>query len=374
MMKTGFNKWFFAVMCGAVFCAMPGPVRADVEYVTARAVTVNAAGQDLQLAAGQGVSVIGISNGMAMIRVTLPNGSLSVAQVPVTSLLQKVPVPPAVAAVSPAAAAPPPAPAPALAKPTPTPAFFHGTAGFATVWKPDPAVEQLDSQPGLKVYEETGSRKTGNEYAVYIPAAYNASTPMPLVVSSHGAGGTGPREEKQWEKFANQIGFIVVCPTFTSASNGGGEEVDKLKSDDKMLLNVMKRVLGSLNIDRRHVMFTGFSGGGVPAWYLASKDSQIFTALCFRSANFHGVANNLQNIMQKWRNRPIYLYISEKDAPGVTAENPDALNFLQKKLNAKNFKYEVLPTTGHSGHPEYAAKWFQSLIEAGDPQEKANAT
>ena len=78
------------------------------EYVLNRAVTADVAGQKVDLAAGQSVTVMGINNGIAMIRVTLPNGSLTVIQTPASNLQQKVAQPAPVPVVAkPVTAAPP---------------------------------------------------------------------------------------------------------------------------------------------------------------------------------------------------------------------------------------------------------------------------
>ena len=215
----------------------------------------------------------------------------------------------------------------------------------------------------MKTYVEPKARKTVNEFAAYIPPTYNASVPMPLLVDAHGNGGSGPREIKQWEKFADQIGFIAVCPSFLSSVFCRD---DYLKSDDKMLANVMKRVLGSFNIDRKHVLFTGFSGGGFATFLLAPKASQIFTALCFRSGNFGGdVGYNINGSFAAWRHRPVYMYLAEHDNPAINAEDIAGLAFL-KEGGREISQVRLLPTSGHQSRPEYAAKWFQTLIQTPD--------
>jgi uncharacterized protein with FMN-binding domain len=64
--------------------------------------------------------VVGVNNGVAMIRVTLPNGSLSIIQTPAANLQQKAAAPvatPATPAPPVAKATPKPTPSPALSKP-----------------------------------------------------------------------------------------------------------------------------------------------------------------------------------------------------------------------------------------------------------------
>lgn len=348
--------WRRLLLAAALLCLCQ-TLRAAPGYVMGQALTVNVAGENVQFTAGQNVTVLGIVNGSALVRVTLSNGAVSIAQVPATALVQ---------AAAPSLAAPRPAPAPVFT-PAPTPAAFPRPT-FPPMDGADQSADlgedALDAAPGLKIYVEPKARATVNQFAVYIPPSYKPATPMPLLVDAHGNGGSGPKEIKQWEMYADQIGFIVVCPSFQSSVLCSDEF---LKSDDKMLSNVMKRVLGSFNIDRKHILFTGFSGGGFATFYLASKDSQIFTALCFRSGNFGGEGTyNVKASFAPWRHRPVYMYLAEHDNPAINAQDIDGLAFLKKKVDPENLKYDMLPASGHQSRPEYAAKWFQTLIQTPD--------
>jgi predicted esterase len=328
-------------------------------------VTVAVGGQQVQFTAGQQVTLIGVNNGVAMVRVALSNGSLTIAQIPAADLVQTDAAP---------QASPRPAATPyynPVSTPSPAPRPFSGSLGSGRFeLSADLGADILPATPGLATYSEAKARKDKNEFTIYIPQSYNPAKPIPLLVDAHGNGGTGPGEAPQWKKFADDIGFIAVCPTFESSVNTMD---DWLKSDDKMLSNIMKRVLGSYNIDRKHVLFTGFSGGGFPTWYLATKDYQIFTALCFRSANFNGETYNLRSSIGHWRHRPVYMYLSDHDNPNINAEEPAGLAYLKKSVDTQNLKFDLLTNdNGHKSRPEIAAKWFQSLIQAPDTDPMAN--
>lgn len=108
------------LVTSAAVAFLPFRATADTEYVTVAPVAVNVAGQTVQLPAEQAVTVLGTpANGFAMVRVQLPSGAMSVAQVPVASLRLKNPPPVAAkpAATTPAPTTPAPAPASAPAKP-----------------------------------------------------------------------------------------------------------------------------------------------------------------------------------------------------------------------------------------------------------------
>ena len=101
-------------LCGALLLHHAGA--ATVGYVVAQPVSLNVSGQPITLAAGQSVSVLGVSNGMAMIKVVLPNGSLSITQIPLANLQQKTIQP--VTAATPTSS-PSPSPVAQPAQPTP---------------------------------------------------------------------------------------------------------------------------------------------------------------------------------------------------------------------------------------------------------------
>ena len=62
------------------------------------------------------------------------------------------------------------------------------------------------------------------EYLLYVPRSYDRSKPAPLVISLHGAGlwGAAQKETSQWNRVADEHGFIVVYP---SGEGGGGPRV-----------------------------------------------------------------------------------------------------------------------------------------------------
>jgi predicted esterase len=234
----------------------------------------------------------------------------------------------------------------------------------------------IQSKPGRAEYTTPHSSYHDGRFAVYVPPAYTDETPLPLVVSAHGAGGNGTGEIGAWQALADRWKFIVVCPSYACAARGGSQDAmeDQLDDDEKMLLDILDRVDKSLNIDREHVMHTGFSGGGVPTWYIAMNHAEWFTALCFRSANFYGTKRFKLHEASKWRDRPIYIFWGTKDHPIIlndssvfdhkSGEGPEALDYLQKQLRASRLKHEILEDGGHASRADLAAAWFAEAVAA----------
>src|SRR5213083_529796 len=99
------------------------------------------------------------------------------------------------------------------------------------------AVLALLSLPVLLVLVEAVSFRVANrpngsfmssgrkrEYVLYVPRSYDRAKPTALVISLHGAGmwGAAQKETSQWDRVADEHGFIVVYP---SGEGGGGPRV-----------------------------------------------------------------------------------------------------------------------------------------------------
>ena len=260
--------------------------------------------------------------------------------------------------------------APARAKPVVKPKAF-----------PDPKLAKelviaADAEVKTYVPLNVGTHKQP-EFAVYVTKAYSPDVPMPLVVSSHGNGGTGKGEIGGWVKYAEQFGWIIVCPSYGLASNAPPKyagvpgqyqlsNADELGQEEMMLAEVLERVMRSLNIDRELVLHTGFSGGGFPTCFLAMKHPEVFTALCYRSGNFCTVG--LTPDPRPWINRPIYVFWGSKDNPVIIEkgalglpDGPTCLMYYQQ-LGCQRLKHQLLDGGGHDPRIDLAATWFADEV------------
>lgn len=227
----------------------------------------------------------------------------------------------------------------------------------------------IKSTSGVSVYNSSkGSGYNQNKFGVYIPEIYSSDTALPLIVASHGANGDGETEIKKWKEIAEKYGLIVVTPSYACATNKAGDNEEKklfIKQEKEMLKEILKRVTESLNIERRFVMHTGFSGGGTPTWYIATSFPEYFTSFCFRSANFYGRDFSPVNHLVTWRDKPVYIFWSRDDNEVLTGdgyrtkigEGQEALNFMKDKKFTK-LEYKIFPKGGHISRREEAARWF----------------
>lgn len=133
-----------AVLCCCLLASALHASGAGSEFVLVNAVTADVAGQKVELAAGETVTVVGRLNGMAMIRVTLPNGSVGMAQTPEANVQPKPSAPtetppskPPASAPTPQAAQPGPSTPPTAAKKNRTKAETDALIEEAGNTKPD---------------------------------------------------------------------------------------------------------------------------------------------------------------------------------------------------------------------------------------------
>lgn len=137
-------RFRIAVLCCFLLGSVPHAPGAGAEFVLVNTVTADVAGQKVELAAGETVTVVGRLNGMAMIRVTLPNGSVGMVQTPEANVQAKPSAPveppapsPRTAAPATQAAQPAPSTPPTAAKKTRTKAEADALIEEAGNTKPD---------------------------------------------------------------------------------------------------------------------------------------------------------------------------------------------------------------------------------------------
>ncbi|MEO6079954.1 MAG: alpha/beta hydrolase-fold protein [Steroidobacteraceae bacterium] len=179
-------------------------------------------------------------------------------------------------------------------------------------------------------------------YRLYVPAAYDASKPTPLVVALHGFGGDQDsffKSVKNLLALCDQYGFIFVAPMGYSPGSwfgspmaipgvtpkgekvpvpGIGEyskEVRARMLSELDVINVLDLVRGEYNIDSKRTYLMGHSMGGFGAWYLGDKYIDLWAAI----APMSGINEpqkqilNLKNLTRV----PVMVAVGEQEAPTV---------------------------------------------------------
>jgi polyhydroxybutyrate depolymerase len=159
------------------------------------------------------------------------------------------------------------------------------------------AVLALFSLPLLLVLVEAVSfrvanRPTGSfislgrkrEYVLYVPTSYDPAKPTALVISLHGAAlwGAAQRETSQWDRVADEHGFIVVYP---SGEAGGGPRVwhegvgAEPSHDVRFISELIDTLEARYNIDPRMIYANGLSNGGGMSFALSCALSDRIAAV-----------------------------------------------------------------------------------------------
>src|SRR6266542_4294048 len=116
------------------------------------------------------------------------------------------------------------------------------------------------------------------------PVTAPTSKPTPLVISLHGAGmwGAAQKETSQWNRVADEQGFIVVYP---SGEGGGGPRVwhegggARPSRDVRFISELIDTLEARYNIDPRMIYANGLSNGGGMSFELSCTLSDRIAAV-----------------------------------------------------------------------------------------------
>lgn len=131
---------------------------------------------------------------------------------------------------------------------------------------------QMKSIDRLESVEVAGLERT---YWLHLPASYDSTRPVPLVLVLHGGGGTAKRiaQYTGFSASADVEGFVVVYPEAVERHwNDGRATAGASRADDvRFISKLIDQMLGLLNIDRKRVYVAGISNGGILAQRLGCE-------------------------------------------------------------------------------------------------------
>jgi predicted esterase len=134
---------------------------------------------------------------------------------------------------------------------------------------------------GLVPLQLTGSDRDG---VLYVPPSYSPGTAAPLVVSLHGAGGSGRRSLPRLRSLAEELGLLILSPdsrgsTWDVVRTGFGPDIEFL---DRALDLVFARYA----VDPFRLAAEGFSDGASYALSLGLLNGDLFTHVIAFSPGF----------------------------------------------------------------------------------------
>lgn len=143
-------------------------------------------------------------------------------------------------------------------------------------------MSQLIKEPGVhKLLFQPSDRR----YTIAIPKSYQEDVPMPLILALHWGGEVVPftgtimvMELVMPALF--ELGAIILAPDRTT------EDWANPQSETE-LLELLDFIERNFIIDRTKTLITGYSLGGIGAWYMASRHQDRFAAVLPMSASPH---------------------------------------------------------------------------------------
>ncbi len=151
----------------------------------------------------------------------------------------------------------------------------------------DAALTEEAATTGARVESEViGDRR----FEINVPAGYDGSKPVPLVVVLHGytGSGTGAKEYFKLEAEARTRGFLTVYPDGTPDSSGNQFwnatdaccQLTATESDDSAFLTkLIDRVEEKFAVDPKRVYFAGHSNGGFMSYRMACEHADRVAAI-----------------------------------------------------------------------------------------------
>jgi len=129
-------------------------------------------------------------------------------------------------------------------------------------------------------------RDGGGYFFRYLPQGYSAGRKWPLLVFLHGAGGNFVLYPWLWSRFADQHGFVVLCPTWDSGM------WDQPKGT-QVALDAIQATTTACSIDERRVFLVGLSNGAITGWAVLAAQPKAFRGF----VSISGGATSVQDVV-----------------------------------------------------------------------------
>jgi predicted peptidase len=194
----------------------------------------------------------------------------------------------------------------------------------------------------VRTYKFEAAGNVDMEYRLYVPTTYNTARATPLVIALHGLGsGTSyMMEYSNLPELAERYGYIVATPLGHNPRGwyGARGQANGSALSEQDVMNVLKEVRASHNVDPKRVYLIGQSMGGGGTWYLGSKYADIWAALAPMAPAIY----LSPDILQSATHLPVMVIQGDADESvdvKVTRQWVD-------KMKALGMKYEYIEVPG----------------------------
>jgi phospholipase/carboxylesterase len=139
------------------------------------------------------------------------------------------------------------------------------------------------------------------EYYLYLPSSYTVDKDWPVFVGIHGFGQDGRECLDMWQEYADQEGFVLVCPSLSDESGGWYQD-----QGEKTLRAVLEEVHKEVRVQHK-LFLAGFSAGAQFAQGFAFDYPGSVTGVAvLSSGNYYEPSSNASGI-------PFLVVIGDQD-------------------------------------------------------------
>ncbi|MEC7985065.1 MAG: PHB depolymerase family esterase [Myxococcota bacterium] len=150
---------------------------------------------------------------------------------------------------------------------------------------------EVCDNPAHEGYRTIVSDDATREYVLHVPASYDGTTPIPLMINFHGFGGCASQYADNVGDFyglnalADSENFIVAYPQGVTRAKGAAEwdpgdsGTQDINENDLYFVEQLISGIGEeLSIDSNRIYATGYSNGGMMVYGLACNGNPLIAA------------------------------------------------------------------------------------------------
>ncbi|MBH0191316.1 MAG: hypothetical protein HP492_06040 [Nitrospira sp.] len=188
----------------------------------------------------------------------------------------------------------------------------------------DRILQDIQAHPNASIERVVGIIRTGRVYkpqptgmfpeqeivvqgrayplSLSIPATYDPSKSVGLVVCLHGAGFTGAAYLERWQGRLGE-GYLLACPTYPSGAWF-------TRRAEELVLATIRELRTRYHVDPDRIFLTGMSNGGIGTWLIGMHHASLFAGIAPMAS---GLDDILMPFLANLRNTPIYIIHGAKD-------------------------------------------------------------
>lgn len=172
------------------------------------------------------------------------------------------------------------------------------------------------------------------EYYLYVPEDYSAEADWPLFVGIHGAGGSGLDCWTLWQSYAEEEGFILLCPSIPGDGGGFYQDVG-----ERTVWSAVGEVKKEYRVQNRMFM-AGFSAGAFFIQGFTYHYPDYVSGLAILSSGVYLNPRLFPLLI------PMTVVIGDADHPDAVSASQSFVASLRSY--GFDIHYELLPGVGHT--------------------------